>query len=129
MAVAGELWTSAYGIPTAGLQLIAATVGFRMGSKDGSKLASVAIVVAGVSFLPWLPNLLGLATGSGRFWTPRPDLGAPFSTFARWITDGYGQAAVVGEIGLAAAIVGLALSIVRPGWLARSATAAPEIFG
>ncbi len=77
--VAGELWTLALGLGAAGLQglvaLIALVVAVRRGSsrdasdRRGPLAAVIAIVAGGVLFLPWLPGMLGLASGRGEFWT------------------------------------------------------------
>jgi hypothetical protein len=122
LAVSGELWTTAYGIPTAGLQLVAVTIASRSGGSGRSNLALVAIAAGVVSFLPWVPNVLSAATESAGFWTPRPDIGAPLDTYSRWITDGFGTLTmVVGRVAVAGAIAGLLV--------AGSATVGPPASG
>lgn len=80
LAVAGELWTMALGVAVAGLQglvVLAALVVERRGidgrrAADGAALALAGLVAAGLSFLPWLPSMFGLAASSEPFWTPTP---------------------------------------------------------
>jgi mannosyltransferase len=108
VAVAGELWTSAYGIPQAGLQFVAVVVAWRLGAPGPWKRALAAIAVGLISFAPWAPNLLGFTAGSSSFWTPRPDLGSIYYTFQRWLSDGYGDlTSRLGIAGMVAAAVGL----------------------
>jgi 4-amino-4-deoxy-L-arabinose transferase-like glycosyltransferase len=80
LAVAGVMWTLALGVVVAGLQglvVVAAVVVERRGidgrrAADGAALALAGLVAGGLSFLPWLPSMLGLAAGGEPFWTPTP---------------------------------------------------------
>lgn len=89
LAVAGEVWTLALGIPVAVLQL-AVPIGLAaapvvLGSRPAARqparavrrgdaaVAAVAVLAGTVSFVPWLPQLVG-AAGRGSFWTTAPSL-------------------------------------------------------
>jgi len=85
LAVAGELWTMSLGVALAGLQglvVLVALVVDRWGigrggidrreSAEGPRWALAGLVAGGLSFLPWLPSMLGLAARGEPFWTPTP---------------------------------------------------------
>lgn len=80
LAVAGELWTMALGVVVAGLQglvVLAALVVDRRGidpwrAADGARWALAGLVAGGLSFLPWLPSMVGVAAAGEPFWTPTP---------------------------------------------------------
>jgi hypothetical protein len=79
LAVAGELWTMALGVVVAGLQglvVLAALLIDRRGIEReravGARWALGGLVAGGLSFLPWLPSMLGLAASGEPFWTPTP---------------------------------------------------------
>lgn len=84
VAVAGQLWTLAYGLPLAALQgLLVVVLLLRPGSLagDGAQWGTVrrnagwalaGLAVAGLSFLPWLPRTLAAATNGQPYWTPTP---------------------------------------------------------
>ena len=127
-AVAGQLWTLAYGIPIAGLQgLVVVAALLRPGwvTGDAQEARAIrgraawalgALVLAGVSFLPWLPNMLRFATSGEAFWTPTPgwfDWALTFGTMIvgwRPIEQEYWQR--VAWIALSLALVGLGLLLV-----------------
>jgi hypothetical protein len=80
LAVAGELWTMALGVALAGLQglvVLAALAVDRRGidrrrAAHGARWALAGLVAGGLSFLPWLPSMLGVAANGEPFWTPTP---------------------------------------------------------
>jgi hypothetical protein len=79
LAVAGELWTMSLGVVVAGLQglvVLVALVVDRRGIEHerarGPRWALAGLVAGGLSFLPWLPSMLGLAARGEPFWTPTP---------------------------------------------------------
>ncbi len=111
VAVGGELWTSAYGIPTAGLQFLALAWVARSGTPGNSRLALVAVVAGGLSFVPWLPNIVGLTSGQATFWTGRPEANSLIDTYSLWLTDGFGIAAlIIGHLAAIGAVAGLWLA-------------------
>ena len=112
IAVAGELWTLALGLPSAVLQMAFACVGAvaaartmrgrrtterdparpgaiaglarrATGISRGPALAVGAIAVGAATFLLWLPTLLAVAGNGQPFWTGRPDIDAIGQTFDR----------------------------------------------
>jgi hypothetical protein len=115
IAVAGELWTLALGLPSAALQMAFACVGavaavgtvrgLRTTKRDsagsgaiaglvrratwiprGPALAVGAIAIGSATFLLWLPMLLAVAGNGQPFWTGRPGLDAISQTFNRAFT-------------------------------------------
>ncbi len=115
IAVAGELWTLALGIPSAGLQMGFACVGataaagatrgrsatargsarpdpiaevarWAAGMPRGPALAVAAIAVGAATFLPWLPALLAVANNGQPFWTGQPHLDAIVQTYDRAVS-------------------------------------------
>ena len=115
IAVAGELWTLALGLPSAALQMAFACAGAaaavratrersatdpdsaRLGPiaglarraawiPRGPALAIGAIALGAASFLPWLPALLAVADNGQPFWTGRPHLDAIVQTFDRAVS-------------------------------------------
>lgn len=109
LAVAGEVWTLALGLPTAALQLIFVGMCWVAWRGPGPRLG-VAAVVAGVATLaPWLPALLKAAVNGQRFWTPQPDPGAVPDTFGSAFlgASGPGVATVAAVAALGMALIGL----------------------
>ena len=115
IAVAGELWTLALGLPSAALQMAFACVGavavvgtvrgLRTTKRDsvgpgaiagvarratwiprGPPLAVGAIAIGSATFLLWLPMLLAVAGNGQPFWTGRPGLDAIGQTFNRAVS-------------------------------------------
>jgi 4-amino-4-deoxy-L-arabinose transferase-like glycosyltransferase len=113
IAVAGELWTLALGLPTAGLQVIVVGLGALAGARArlavldrpspriwtprglagaiaavprGPGLAIVALAIGGATFLVWLPNLLAVAGNGQPFWTGRPGPDALYQTLNRAVS-------------------------------------------
>ena len=74
LAVAGELWTSPMGVPTAALQVLFATAAVIVLRTRGSLLAFTAIVIGGITFIPWLPVQMGVAFNGESFWSTVPNL-------------------------------------------------------
>ena len=134
VTAAGELWTLAFGIPTAALQVVfAGSVGvvaassrrrgraaaveetaacpanagtWRTRLPRGPVLAMAAIGVGGSTFLAWLPALLAVA-GNGRpFWTGRPNLDAFPQTFDRVIGAPWNAPEVAQYVALILALAG-----------------------
>jgi len=112
IAVAGELWTLALGLPSAALQLAFACLGAMAAARTtrgggateresarpgaiaglarratwiprGPALAVGAIAIGAATFLLWLPMLLAVAGNGQPFWTGRPGLDAIGQTFDR----------------------------------------------
>ncbi len=110
ITASGELWTLAFGIPIAALQVafagsvaMASIVGPREPGRSTSEetarsgpaaatrwqariprgpvLAIAAIAVGALVFLAWLPALLSVATNGQPFWTGRPTIAAFAQTF------------------------------------------------
>ncbi len=130
----GELWTLAFGIPTAALQVVFAgsvtvvsVASWRRGRTAadegraadpaaaspwwaqlprGPLLALAAIAVGASTFLAWLPALLAVA-GNGRpFWTGRPNLDAIPQTFDRVIGVPWSATEVAQYVALVLAVAG-----------------------
>jgi hypothetical protein len=112
--VAGEVWTMATGLPTAALQLAVvsgAAVWTRRRPEPGTDayLAVAAVALGMISLVPWLPNVLPIASGTGAFWTPRPDLVALGTTVESWQV-GSGPATLarlLAVVGTSVAVTGL----------------------
>jgi 4-amino-4-deoxy-L-arabinose transferase-like glycosyltransferase len=95
IAVAGELWTLALGLPSAALQMAFACVGAvaavgavrgrRTTERDSARPGAIvgAIAIGAATFLLWLPMLLAVAGNGQPFWTARPGLDAIGQTFDR----------------------------------------------
>jgi hypothetical protein len=113
-AVGGEVWTMATGLPTAALQLAVvsgATLWTRRRPEPGTDacLAVVAVGLGIISFVPWLPNMLAVASGTSTFWTPRPGLAAMGMTVESWqVGAGLGAVALLPAVaGTSVAALGL----------------------
>ena len=84
IAVAGEVWSLALGLVLAGMQIsfclgAVLVLRIRLGGRGdlgykGSAWASAGCAAGLASFLPWLPNLLGVAGNGQAFWTDKPDI-------------------------------------------------------
>jgi hypothetical protein len=116
LAVAGEVWTMAFGLPAAGLQLLFALICLVAGRRArtgataqgrGPALAVVAIGVGAASLALWLPSLLAVPLSAQPFWTPRPDLASLVDTLLSFV-------GATGQIDLSAPapIVAVVLAIV-----------------
>ena len=72
VAVTGQLWTSPIGVPTVALQglFVLAVVAHRR--SPGGAASLVAILVACVAYLPWLPVQVGVVLHGPPFWADVP---------------------------------------------------------
>jgi hypothetical protein len=121
-AVGLEVWTMATGLPSAMLQL-AVVAGAALWTRRGAErhtdafLAIGAVVLGIVSLVPWLPNLLPVATSMTSFWTPRPGLSSLGTTVESWlVTADLGpMARPLAVAGTALAVAGLVSMWVRSG--------------
>lgn len=153
-AVAGEVWTLPVGLPAAALQAlvalgayvsvrrsdtrrlvpvgVAAAVPSSPGSdavrprqRAGAAWATAAIALGGLTFLPWLPNILPAATSGEAYWTPPP------GTFDWAVT--WGTMLVGWREDLAGwkeyRAVGLAVAGLGVLWLVRSRTRELRLLG
>lgn len=108
ISVAGEVWTLSLGIPSAGLQFLFLVVAVVCLRSRSSLIAAASVAIGVLTLVPWLPNLIAIATNGKPFWTPRPTIEALPTTFKSSFVgqDGGPWAlalilAVVGLIGLA----------------------------
>jgi 4-amino-4-deoxy-L-arabinose transferase-like glycosyltransferase len=122
VAVAGEVWTMAFGLPAAALQLLFAVGcyvvqrrarGADSPSVRGPGLAVVAIVAGAASIAVWLPSLLTVPLSNQAFWTPKPDLGGLRDAFLNFLgvtgkADLSAVAAIVALVLVGVAMIGLA---------------------
>jgi 4-amino-4-deoxy-L-arabinose transferase-like glycosyltransferase len=81
ISVAGEVWTLSLGIPSAGLQFLFVVVAVICLRSRSSVVAAASVVVGVLTLVPWLPNLISIATNGKAFWTPRPTIEALPTTF------------------------------------------------
>lgn len=123
LAVAGEVWTLAFGLADAGLQFLFVLASLALSSTSGDDrrlsdpgpwLAIGSIFVGAASFSVWLPTLLAVPLGGESFWTPRPDLGSLRDTFFYFLgvsgrVDLSAPAPIAAAVLVAAGIVGLAM--------------------
>lgn len=110
IAVAAELWVSAYGIPLAGLQVVAViAAAWRRVDRPRRALAGLAVGIG--SFMPWLPLLLTSTVGQSSFWTPRPAAVEILNTYSSWLSEGHEYSIEIGLAGCAAALLGLLLAL------------------
>ena len=72
IAVAGQLWSSPMGIPTAGLQGLLALLLVAVRRDRATALVLGAIVVGGIAYLPWLPEQIGAVANGPPFWSEAP---------------------------------------------------------
>jgi 4-amino-4-deoxy-L-arabinose transferase-like glycosyltransferase len=135
VVAAGELWTLAFGIPTAALQVLFAgsvavvsvvsrrrgrAVADEGGAGDqaaagpwwaplprGPVLAVAAIAVGASTFLAWLPALLAVAGNGQPFWTGRPNIDAIPQTFDRVIGVPWSATEVAQYVAWALAVAGV----------------------
>jgi len=129
VAVAGEVWTMALGIPTAGLQFVTAVgLAVWLARRErtmalASLWAAAAVVMGSLTLIPWLPNLLGVANGPQPFWTPRPGIASLPDTAGTWLigSDAWIPAGIVAAAGLVVGAVGIAALL-----LAREAAPAED---
>ena len=70
--VAGQLWSSPMGIPTAGLQGLFALVLFAVRRERAAAMVLGAIIVGGIAYLPWLPEQIGVVASGPPFWSAAP---------------------------------------------------------
>lgn len=122
VAVAGEVWTMAFGLPVAALQLLFAVGCYLVQgrarrlegpSAPGPGLAVVAIAAGAASLVVWLPSLLAVPLSNQAFWTPRPDLNGLSGAFFDFLgvtgkADPTAAAPMVALLLVGVALVGLA---------------------
>jgi hypothetical protein len=79
LAVAAELWTMPTGLFIFLIQVsVVAVFGIRVGR---ARSATIAVLLGGASYIPWLSATASLALADSQFWTPRPTVGSIPSTF------------------------------------------------
>jgi hypothetical protein len=139
VAATAEIWMIALGPPMAALQFLfaaGALLAWRRtrsrsrtaeseAASSGAMHAVAALVLAGLSFLFWLPNLLSVATGRGAYWTPTPatlDWAVSWGTMlVGWREDLFAWKAL--RLG------GLVLAAVGVAWLVTRRDAARALLG
>ncbi len=120
VAVAGEVWTMAFGLPVAALQLLFAIAcyavrrrqvgrGASKSRSSGPRLAILAIVIGTASLSTWLPSLLAVPLSNQGFWTPKPDLTSLHDTFYAFLgVTGTGLSSAAPGIAAILAVAGIA---------------------
>ncbi|MGD0247442.1 MAG: glycosyltransferase family 39 protein [Candidatus Limnocylindrales bacterium] len=84
-AVAAQVWTMSLGLPSAGLQLFFGMACFVWLRTRAAGLACLCIFIGSLSLIPWLPNLVAVASDKIPFWTSRPDLLSLAGTVGAWL--------------------------------------------
>jgi 4-amino-4-deoxy-L-arabinose transferase-like glycosyltransferase len=130
VAVAGEVWTMAFGLPAAGLQFLFALACLWLRRSEGPRpfrvpgplLALAAIFIGAASLSVWLPSLLAVPLSGQSFWTPKPDLISLQTTFYDFLgVSGLADSSVsapilvpiLGLVGLAGLLAPRRLGLVR----------------
>ena len=111
LAVAGQLWTSPMGLPTAALQGLFATAAVVVQRTRGSAFAWLAIAAGCLTFVPWLPVQLGVAFNQQGFWSQVPSpLLIPYAYDTQLVGRGHTRIVpILAGLGLlAVALVGIA---------------------
>jgi 4-amino-4-deoxy-L-arabinose transferase-like glycosyltransferase len=112
LAVAGEVWTMSLGLPVMGLQLAFALTVLLWLRRRRVIWAVGGIVIGALSFVPWVPSLISVATNDRTFWTPRPDLSAIRDTLSFWIAGRYGGLLwIVVWLAAGAAVLGVMVAL------------------
>lgn len=108
LIVAAEVWSMSLGLPIAGLQVLFGFACVAFLRSRSALLASGAALLGAASLLPWLPNLLSVATNGHSFWAATPDAAILAGTAGSWLVGSLGGAwALVGVIAVALAGLGL----------------------